>query len=171
MEISNNNNAIDIVSILKRISSLVDEYEDLQEYDMIHYPFFDSALVSVAEPVTYMVNKILEIIAILDFIESPVIAEGRLVWDEESEKYTIDGTHYSYSYNHLVEFWDNDLKSFKLAKVAYHIKHKYVAVTLDNVHRMVLLEGLKVRYRGISKIKDVMCSSGLPHDGLKRSET
>lgn len=161
MEISNRN-AIDIVTILKRISSLADDCEDLQQYDMITYPFFDSALESAAESTAYMVNKILEIIAILDFIESPVIEEGRLVFNSEEEKYTIEGTHYSYSYNHLVEFWDNDLKSFKLAKIAYHIKHKYVAVTLDNVHRMVLLDDLKVRYRGVSKIRDVVCSSSLP---------
>lgn len=160
MEI-NNRTTIDIMTILKRLSKLVDDYEDLQQYDTIHYPFFDTSLVSAAEPVTYMVNKILEIIAILDFIESPVIEEGRLVWDEEEEKYSIDGTYYSYSYNHIIEFWENDLKSFKLAKVAYHLKHKYVAVTLDNVHRMVLLDGLKIRYRGVTKIKQVLCSSSL----------
>lgn len=169
MEISNNNNAIDIVTILKRLSSLVDDYEDLQQYDTIHYPFFNSSLSSAVEPVTYMVNNILEIIAILDFIESPVIAEGSLVWDSESEKYTIEGTYYSYSYNHLVEFWDSNVKSYRLAKIAYSLKHKYVAVTLDNVHRMVLLDGLKVRYRGITKIKDVMCSSFLPEsDGEEK---
>lgn len=155
------NNAIDIVSILKRISKLVDDYEDLQEYDTIYYPFFDASLSSAAEPVTYMVNKILEIIAILDFIESPVIEEGRLVWDVEEEKYFIDGTLYSYSYNHIIEFWDTSVKSYRLAKIAYHIKNRYVAVTLDNVNRMILLDGLKVRYRGISKIKDVMCTSSL----------
>lgn len=170
MEISSRN-AIDIVSILKRISNLVDDYEDLQQYDMITYPFFDSSLASAAEPVTYMVNKILEIIAILDFIESPIFETGKLVWDDEEEKYTVDGTHYTVNYNHIIEFFDNTSKSFRLAKIAYHLKHRYVAVTLDNVHSMVLLDGLKVRYRGISKIKDVMCSSGLPHDGLKRSET
>lgn len=156
---TNNRNTIDIVNALKRISKLVDDYEDLQQYDTIHYPFFDSSLSFAAEPTTYMVNNILEVIAILDFIESPVIAEGRLVFEDEEEKYTIDGTHYSYSYNHIIEFWDTDVKSFKLAKVAYHIKHKYVAVTLDNVHRMILLDNLKVRYRGIIKIKDIQYTS------------
>lgn len=154
-------NAIDIVSILKRISKLVDEYEDLQEYDTIYYPFFDTSLSSAAEPTTYMVNKIFEIIAILDFIESPILEEGRLVWDDESEKYNIDGTHYCYGYNHIVEFWDSNAKSYRFARIAYNLKHKYVAVTLDNVHRMVLLDGLKVRYRGVSKIKDIQFSSVL----------
>lgn len=168
MEISSRN-AIDIVSILKRISNLVDDYEDLQQYDMITYPIYDSALESAAEPTAYMVNKILEIIIILDFIESPVIEEGRLVWDDEGEKYTIDGTHYCYGYNHIVEFWDSNVKSYRLAKIAYSLKYKYVAVTLDNVHRMVLLDGLKVRYRGITKIKEVMCSSFLPEsDGEEK---
>lgn len=81
MEISNRN-AIDIVSVLKRISKLVNDYEDLQQYDMITFPFFDTSPESAAEPTVYMVNKILEIIAILDFIESPVIAEGRLVFED-----------------------------------------------------------------------------------------
>lgn len=159
---TNNRNTIDIVSALKRISQLVDDYEDLQQYDTIYYPFFDSSLSSAAEPTACMVNKILEIIAILDFIESPIIEEGKLIYNEEEEKYTIEGTYYSYSYNEIIEFWDSTSKSFKLAKVAYHLKHRYVAVTLDNVHRMVLLDDLKVRYRGVSKIKDVMCSSSLP---------
>ncbi|WP_312753784.1 hypothetical protein [Rummeliibacillus suwonensis] len=167
MEIGNN--AIDIVNVLKRISKLVDDYEDLQEYDTIYYPFFDSALESVAEPTVYMVNNILEVMAILDFIESPIFETGKLVFDDESEKYTIDGTHYIVNYNHIIEFWDTDSKSYKLARVAYHIKHRYVAVTLDNVPRMILLDGLKVRYRGVSKIKNVMCTSFLPTIGNKEN--
>lgn len=154
-------NGIEIEEVLEKINSIAYEIESLLDYDLITYPFFDSDLKTKAEPTTFMVNQLLTVYAVLEFIESPILEVGRLVFDNESEKYTIEGTHYSYSYNHLVEFWDSNVKSFKLAKIAYHIKNRYVAVTLDNMNRMILLDGLKVRYRGISKIKDVMCTSSL----------
>lgn len=155
---------IGIEKVLEHIEAIADKIEPLQDYDLIMYPFFDSELESKIEPTTYMVNQLLEIYSVLEFIESPILHISRLVFDEEEEKYYVDGTHYYSDYNSIIEFWDSDVKSYKLAKVAYHLKHRFVAVTLDNVHRMVLLDGLKVRYRGITKIKDIEYSSVLPRE-------
>jgi hypothetical protein len=119
---------------LKRINESADEFE--YDYDNVEDRFKNNMARKIA-------NHTDELLYLAEWLAKPVVKEGRLVKDNSTGRYEIEGTDFYFTSGSTIEIWDIEDECYVKTRIE-HTAGDYYAYAFGPE---IKLEGLKARIR------------------------